>query len=95
LTHPATGEGIYQGMRSGVLAATALREALWAPSREAEAFRSYERACRRTFTASFGLALAWQQLVRSPALDWALSAGQRVRKDSLLRRAVGTVMAKM
>jgi geranylgeranyl reductase family protein len=95
MTHPATGEGIYQGMRSALLAATALRDALHDPRREQVAFRRYEWACRRAFTPSFGLALVWHGVVRSSALDRMLRAGRRVRRGSAFRRALGTVMAKM
>jgi geranylgeranyl reductase family protein len=95
MTHPATGEGIYQGMRSALLAATALRDALEEPRREKAAFRRYEWACRRAFEPSFGFALAWHRVVRSPALDWILRANRKAQRSPLIQRAVGTVISRM
>lgn len=95
MTHPATGEGIYQGMRSALLAAPALVAALADPKRERAAFRRYEWACRRAFEPSFGFAHAWHRVVRSPLLDWILSANRRMQGSSAVRRAVGTIIAKM
>src|SRR6185436_15753356 len=42
LTHPATAEGIYQGMRSGMMAAEAIRDVFCAGAAEEAAFAAYE-----------------------------------------------------
>src|SRR5205823_1936375 len=60
MTHPATAEGIYQGMRSGVIAAEALRDVLSGSTDEADAFAAYEARCRRAFGASFWSARIWR-----------------------------------
>ncbi len=76
LTHPATGEGIYQGMKSGVLAAEALRS-LFAGGDEAAVFASYERRVRAAFQLSFLGGAVFRALVKTPILDWAVKASEQ------------------
>lgn len=71
MTHPATGEGIYQGMQSGIYAAEALSAVLARRASEAEAFSRYENRCRLRFLPSFYAGWAFRQLLRTPVLDWA------------------------
>ena len=53
MTHPATAEVIYQGMKSGMLGAEAVADALSGRLSEAEALREYEARCKKTFQMSF------------------------------------------
>ena len=69
MTHPATAEGIYQGMHSGMLAARALHNILDRGVAPAEAFSGYERACRRSFALSFRGAGLWRPFVDRGGLD--------------------------
>ena len=69
MTHPATAEGIYQGMRSGMIAAEALRDVLSDSVNETQAWAEYEARCRRAFRASFWSAKLWRGVVTSPLLD--------------------------
>ena len=91
LTHPATAEGIYQGLRSGILAAEALGAVLSRRSRETEAFADYEASCRKTFSASFWGAKLWRAAIRTPLLDWVVAAGER----PAVRNTVARLMANM
>lgn len=91
MTHPATAEGISQGMRTGIFAAEALRDLLVDKRDEAEAFASYESQCRRTFLASFLASKVWLKTVSSPALDWMVATMQRPG----LKKAFGRVLAQM
>ena len=91
MTHPATGEGLYQGMRSGVFAAEAVKEILMEGATEKEAFNRYENCCRRAFQASFWGAKAFQKEIGSPALEWAARAAAR----PLVKRMAGMLMAEM
>ncbi|MCA9521718.1 MAG: NAD(P)/FAD-dependent oxidoreductase [Myxococcales bacterium] len=82
MTHPATGEGIYQGMQSGIFAAEALDAVLHRRVSEAAAFSRYENRCRLRFLPSFYAGWAFRQLLRTPALDWAaaLAANPAVQR---------------
>jgi menaquinone-9 beta-reductase len=91
MTHPATAEGIYQGMRSGMLAAVALAKVLDGRAREAAAFAEYEKRCKRAFGASFLAAKLVQKVVSSRVPDWIATAGQ----NAFVRRVTGRVMAQM
>ena len=91
MTHPATAEGIYQGMRSGVLAAEALCDALEGRASEAVAFGAYERRCRRAFLASFLGGGLFRRLVRTPVLDWLVRASEQ----PAVRTATAKLMASM
>ena len=90
MTHPATAEGIYQGMQSGILAAEALRDLLGgAPERETLA--RYESLCRRSFGMSFRGAFLWRRFVSWGGLD--LLAGGMNRP--FVQRQLARGMAQM
>jgi flavin-dependent dehydrogenase len=91
MTHPATAEGIYQGMASGMLAARALRDILERDVPPEQAFSAYERACRHAFTASFRGAAVWQWLVDHGGLD----AIAGILNHPFSRGALARVMARM
>jgi geranylgeranyl reductase family protein len=91
LVHPATAEGIYQAVRSGILAAEALAGILRDGVDERTALGAYEARCRRAFQVSFRAARLWRGMLGTPVLDWAVAAAGRPR----LRRAIGRVMAAM
>ncbi len=74
LTHPATAEGIYQGMRSGMLAAEAVSDVLTGRVDERAALEDYERRIRRAFQLSFWAGGLFRTLVRTEALDWLVRA---------------------
>ena len=90
LTHPATGEGIYQGMKSGVLAAQALRS-LFAGEDEAAAFARYEKSVRAAFQLSFLGGAAFRALVKTPILDWAV----KVSEQPIIQSAAAKLIAAM
>jgi flavin-dependent dehydrogenase len=91
MTHPATAEGIYQGMRSGMLAARALHAILSGHSDPARGLLNYEAACRTAFGMSFRGALLWQGFVTTGGLD--IVAGLMNRPTS--RRLIARCMANM
>jgi geranylgeranyl reductase family protein len=68
LTNAATGEGIYQAMRCGVLAADAIAK-VHRGADEAKAWQEYSRACRRTFSAGFATGHVFRGAVRVGMLD--------------------------
>ena len=69
LTNAATGEGIYQAMRCGVLAAETIARVVEAGTGESLAWRDYSRQCRRTFSPGFGMGHAFRGAVRIGVLD--------------------------
>jgi len=75
MTHPATGEGIYHAMHTGMLAAQAIESTLAGRSGEARAFASYERVAARRFTPSFLAGAAFRGLLRTPLFDAAVKIG--------------------
>ena len=89
LTHPATAEGIYQGMRSGMLAAEAIRDVLAQGVDEAAALATYERRCRKTFRASFLGGRTFRWLMKTPLLDALAYASEK----PLVRRTAARVLA--
>ena len=91
MTHPATAEGIYQGMQSGMIAAETLQAVLSQPEHESQCWSAYEARCRRTFHVSFQCAKIWRRAVRSPVLDWIVGFGQR----PMVKSALGRLMAQM
>ena len=91
MTHPATGEGIYQGMQSGILAAEILSQVLKNPAAEKRSWLAYEARCRQTFGRSFWSAKIWHRAVTSRALDLAVHVGQ----TTLMRTALARLMARM
>jgi geranylgeranyl reductase family protein len=91
MTHPATAEGIYQGMRSGMLGAEAVADVLTGRATELDAMREYERACRRTFQLSFWGGGVFRKLVRTDALDWMVKLGD----TPMVQSAAARLMAQM
>lgn len=77
MTHPATAEGIYHGMRSGMFAAEAIDE-IRRGGTEAAAFARFQRRCRRAFLGSFWGAALLKRAVASPVPDWVIAASRRV-----------------
>jgi flavin-dependent dehydrogenase len=75
LTHPATGEGISQGLGSALFAADAIADILAGRCAESEALRRYDRRCSRTFIPSFWLGRAFRAALHTPLLDWIVRAG--------------------
>ena len=86
MTHPATGEGIYQGMQSGVFAADALRDILLAGSSETTALATYELKCSRTFLPSFWAGGLFRGVIQTPAVDWVVRFGNLPRVRSTMRQ---------
>lgn len=74
MTHPATGEGIYQAMSSGIAAAKAIASILGGKADETAAGAAYEAACRSAFSLSFKVGMGWRRLVSVGALDVAARA---------------------
>lgn len=91
MVHPATGEGIYQGMRTGQLAAEAVRDAITGARPEPVAFGRYQNACRKAFLASFWSAKLFQKAIESPLVDGLARLGE----VPLVKRAAGELMARM
>ena len=75
LTHPATGEGISQGMDSALYAAEAIDDVLSGRGSERDALRRYDRRCARRFLPSFWLGRGFRGALHTPLLDWVVSAG--------------------
>jgi flavin-dependent dehydrogenase len=91
MTHPATAEGIYQGMYSGMLAARALCGILQGRVEPARGLRDYETACRSAFGMSFRGAGLWRHFVTTGALDVVAGAMNR----PMSRRLIAKCMARM
>jgi menaquinone-9 beta-reductase len=88
MTHPATGEGIYQGLRSGMLAAQTLGKILKDGAKPERALREYERACLKAFGVSFHSASLWRGLVRSGGLDLVVGVMNYPTSRRLLARCL-------
>jgi len=91
MTHPATAEGIYQGMRSGMLGAEAVASALAGRSTEGEAFARYERECKKAFQLSFWGGGLFRGLVRTDALDWAVALGDQPIVQSMTAKLMSSM----
>jgi flavin-dependent dehydrogenase len=89
LTHPATAEGIYHGMRSGMFAAEAARDVILQGVPEASALAAYERRCRNAFRASFLGGRVFRWLMNTPMLDVL----GYVSEKPLVRRTAARVLA--
>jgi menaquinone-9 beta-reductase len=88
MTHPATAEGIYQGMHSGVLAANALHDILNRAAEPDAAFRAYQYACQKAFRLPFRRASAWRYFVETGGLDVTVGLLNRPFSRRLLARAM-------
>jgi geranylgeranyl reductase family protein len=91
MTHPATAEGIYQGMRSGMIAAEAVRDVVQGIKNEQNSWAGYEAGCRHAFAASFWSARLWRRAVRSPLLDLLVTLGER----PIVKTGLAKLMAQM
>jgi len=91
MTHPATGEGIYQAMRSGVLAAEAIASILAKRASEARAFAAYERCAIRQFTPSFWAGAAFRGLLHTPLFDLVVGIGSRPRMQQATARMLASL----
>jgi flavin-dependent dehydrogenase len=91
MTHPATAEGISQGMRTGMWAARALSDILTNKVGEAEAFARYQSQCKRAFWLSFNAAKIFRKVVDSSLMDNIVA----VTQQPTVKRAVGRLMAEM
>src|ERR1700730_11792503 len=69
MVDPASGEGIYQAMCSGVLAGDALHEILAPGGAPAYALKQYETACRKAFDQSFRLGRLIRHIVGHGGFD--------------------------
>ena len=88
MTHPATGEGIYHGMRSGSWAADALRDILHRNIPEGLALRAYEAKCKATFLPSFWGGGLFRRALKTPVLDWAAGMTNSPRVQEAMRRTL-------
>lgn len=91
LTHPATAEGIYQGMRSGMLAAEAVADVLMHRTSEAKALKRYERRCKTTFQLAAWAGELFRRSMQTPLLDWVMAAGEK----PLMKRTAAKVLAAL
>jgi geranylgeranyl reductase family protein len=91
MTHPATAEGIYQGMRTGILAGDAVRDAMTGRASEASALATYERRCRRAFQVAFYSGELFLKVVETPLLDWAIALGDR----PIVKHTTAKILAAM
>jgi geranylgeranyl reductase family protein len=91
MTHPATAEGIYQGMRSGMIAAEAVRNVVQGFQNEQKSWAAYEAGCRHAFSTSFWSAKLWRRAVRSPLLDLLVTLGER----PMVKSGLAKLMAQM
>ncbi|MFV8753769.1 FAD-dependent monooxygenase [Nannocystaceae bacterium ST9] len=86
MTHPATGEGIYQGMRSGMFAAEAIADVLRGKATEAEAMTRYDRRCATTFLPSFWAGGLARGVLQTPFLDFVVKATHMPRVQAATAR---------
>ena len=84
MTHPATAEGIYQGMYSGMLAARALRDIFDRVATPDKRLADYERACRKAFGFPARGARLWRYFVNAGGLDLTVGMLNRPTSRSLL-----------
>lgn len=92
ITHNATGEGISQAMRSGQLAAIAVKQAMESGD-ETKAWKDYVWAHRKRFTWGFLGGHALRAVVQTPLLDGvARLYNQPAVKDTVVR-LLGSALA--
>lgn len=91
MTHPATAEGIYQAMKSGMFAAEAIADVCSGRMDEAEAFAAYERACKARFQLSFWAGGVFRRIARTDALDWLVRASQSTFVQSTAARVLASI----
>ncbi|MBX3273187.1 MAG: NAD(P)/FAD-dependent oxidoreductase [Sandaracinaceae bacterium] len=91
MTHPATAEGIYQGMRSGMLGAEAVASILSGRADEAAALARYERECKRAFQLSFWGGGVFRGLVRNGGLDFVVGLSQQPAVRTITARLMASM----
>jgi geranylgeranyl reductase family protein len=91
MTHPATGEGISQGMRSGMFAAEAIADILSGKALEQDALDHYDRRCAMAFLPSFWAGGLFREVLRTPFLDVVIKAGNAPR----IKAATARMLAHM
>jgi menaquinone-9 beta-reductase len=91
MTHPATAEGIYQGMRSGMLGAEAVADVLNGRQSEEEATAIYEQKCKKSFQLSFWGGGVFRGIMRTDALDWLV----KLTDQPIVQSATAKLMAQM
>jgi len=77
MTHPLTGEGIYQAMQSGIYAADALSDVILRGASETSAMRRYHFRCVKRFTASFVAGGVMRRALRTPIMDWLVGGSEQ------------------
>lgn len=92
LTNVATGEGIYQAMHSGILAADALAAVLRGRLPEPRAWREYSWNCRRTFAPGFLLGHVFRGAVRLGVLDLLAQAFDRPPFRRVVTWGIGSAL---
>ncbi|PRQ09994.1 NAD(P)/FAD-dependent oxidoreductase [Enhygromyxa salina] len=91
MTHPATGEGISQAMRSGIYAAEAIAEVQAGATSERAALARYERRCANSFLPSFWAGGLFRSVLRTPLLDYVVKA----KNMPLVEAATARMLAHM
>jgi geranylgeranyl reductase family protein len=91
MTHPATAEGIYQGMYSGMLAARCLRDILSQVAEPNQLLESYERACGKAFGLPSRGAHLWKRFVSVGGLDLTVGFLNRPTSRSFLARCMANM----
>ena len=91
MTHPATAEGIYQGMQSGMFGAEAVADILSGRRTETTAMNDYEARCKKAFHMSFLGGRVFRRLLKTPVLDWAVQFGEQ----AFVKSGAARVMAHM
>ncbi len=86
MTHPATGEGISFGMRSGIWAADALRDVIERKVPENVAMQLYTARCAAAFSPSFWAGGAFRRLLKTGVLDRAVDLAQTKTVQEIMRR---------
>jgi len=92
LTNAATGEGIYQAMRCGVLAAETLEQVVHSGVAESYGWQQYSRRCRSAFVPGFLMGHAFRGAVRVGVLDAIGRIYERPRLRRLATWAIGSAL---
>jgi geranylgeranyl reductase family protein len=92
LTNAATGEGIYQAMRCGVIAGETLAGVVEGRVAEPQAWRAYTKQCRRTFAPGFVMGHAFRAAVRAGVLDGVAMAYAQPRLRRMAAWALGSAL---
>ena len=88
MTHPATGEGISQALRSGMFAAEAIADILSGRRLEQDALARYDRHCATAFLPSFWAGGIARGVLRTPLLDFVVKTGNTPRFKAATARVL-------